>query len=349
MTFASHFTLGVEEELLLVEPRAPWDLAPVAAAVLARAPLAEEFAGHEAYAAQIELRSPVGPDAAAAVSALRHARAAMRESGATLLGAGLHPATGFGRAELVATPRYERVRSDMRGLIERTPEGALHVHVGMPDSDTAIVVLNGLRQWLPLLQALSANSPWWFGHDSGLASARWAMVRAYPGRGIPPAFADYAEYEELVALARRAGGFSDYTHLWWDVRPHPQHGTVELREMDAQSSLEDVEALAGLVHALARREADQPRTRHLPAEAIAWSTFRAARDGLSAEVLDGVGEIRAAHVIAAELVRELGPQGELEPLERLLAGNGGAARQRRAAEAGGVQAVLEGLVARTAA
>lgn len=347
MTFSSDFTLGVEEELLLVHDHAPWALAPVASTVLGRAPLSTDFAGHEAYAAQIELRSPAGPDAASAVGALRDARAAMRAAGATLLGAGLHPATGFGGAQLVDTARYARVRNEMRGLIERTPEGALHVHVGMPDPETAIVVLNGLRQWLPLLQALSANSPWWFGQDSGMASARWAMVRAYPGRGVPPAFTGYEEYEALVAAARAAGGFADYTHLWWDVRPHPHHGTVELREMDAQSSSEDVEALAALVHALARREAESPRARHLPAEAIGWSLFRAARDGLDAEVLDGAGEVRPARAVAAELVAELGASGELEPVERLLAEGGGGARQRAAARNGGLEGLLELLVART--
>lgn len=349
MSFSSDFTLGVEEELLLVTADSPWALSPEAAVVLERAPLSADFAGHEAYAAQVELRSPAVADAAAAVAALGRARSAMRGAGATLLGAGLHPRAALGEAELVATPRYEQVRSEMRGLIERTPEGALHVHVGAPDRETAIVVFNGLRQWLPLLQALSANSPWWFGRDSGMASARWAMVRAYPGRGVPPAFADYAQYEELVALARHAGGFRDYTHLWWDVRPHPRHGTVELREMDAQSSLEDVAALAALVQRLARREAEVPRIRHLPAEAIGWSLFRAARDGLQAEVLDGDGAVRPAAVIAAEQVRELGADGGLEPLERLLAGGGGAARQRRAARAGGAEELLERLVARTAA
>jgi carboxylate-amine ligase len=348
MTFASDFTLGVEEELLLVEDRAPWDLAPVASEVLEHIALSDEFAGHEAYAAQVELRSPPVADARAAVNALRRARTAMRAAGATLLGAGLHPATGFGGAQLVAAPRYQRVRRDMRGLIERTPEGALHVHVGMPDPETAIVAYNGLRHWLPLLEAVSANSPWWFGRDSGMASARWAMVRAYPGRGVPPAFAGYAEYEELVSVARHTGGFPDYTHLWWDVRPHPRHGTVELREMDAQSGLDDVEALAGLVHALARREAEAPRKRHLPAEAIGWSMFRAARDGVDAEVLDGAGDVRPARVVASELVAELGRDGGLEALQKLIHEGGGAARQRRAARTGGTPELLELLVGRTA-
>ena len=341
--FRHAFTVGMEEELLLVDPLPPHGLQPVASDILARAPLASEFAGHEAYAAEVELRTPPCSAAESAAAALSDGRAAMRAAGATLVGAGLHPAASFGDAELVSTPRYERVRSDMRGLIERTPECALHVHVGVPDADTAIRVFNGLRAWLPLLQALSANSPWWFGRDSGMASSRWAMVRAYPGRGVPPVLADYPAYEELVDTARRAGGFADYTHLWWDVRPHPTHGTIELREMDAQASVDEAHALAALIQALARREAERHRPSHLPAEAIAWSSFRAARDGLQAEVLDAHGDVRPVPEIASELIRETAGD-ELEPVERLLREGGGAARQRAAASRGGLHALLEELI-----
>ena len=347
MTFRSEFSLGIEEELMLVGARHPWALEPVAAEVLGRMAPAETVAGHEAYAAEIELRTPVCRSAEEAARALRNGREALVGAGATLLAAGLHPTASFGDAELVDEPRYRRVRADMRGLIERTPECALHVHVGMPDADTAIRVFNGMRGWLPVLQALSANSPWWFGRDSGLASARWAMVRAYPGRGIPPVFADYGAYEEVVAAARAAGGFADYTHLWWDVRPHPRHGTVEVREMDAQTSLDAVAAIAALIVALARREAEDPRASHPSREALEWSSFRAARDGLAAEVLDGAGEIRPVTAVIAQLLEELGGDGELEPLERLMRDGGGAAIQRRAAARGGPRGLVSDLVART--
>ena len=347
MNFGSDFTVGVEEELMLVAPRPPWPLVPAAADVLARMATADALAGHEAYASEIELRTPVCRSAGEAASALIRGRRAAIDAGATTLAAGLHPTARFGDAELVDEPRYRRVRADMRGLIERTPECALHVHVGMPDAETAIRVLNGLRGWLPLLQALSANSPWWFGRDSGMASARWAMVRAYPGRGSPPLLADYAAYEEAVEAARAAGGFADYTHLWWDARPHPRHGTVEVREMDAQTSPDAVAGIAALIVSLARREAERPRSHHPSAEAIGWSSFRAARDGLGAEVLDGDGEIRPAAVVVRELIRGLRSDGELEPLERLVSEGGGAAVQRHAAARGGPGGLLSDLVART--
>src|SRR4029450_12145422 len=114
----------------------------------------------------------------------------------------------------------------MRGLIRRTPESALHVHVGMPDPETAIRTYNGLRTHLPLLQGLSACPPWWFGADSGLASARFALVRSYPHRGVPPAFEDFEHYVRAVEAIASAGQHPDYTCVWWDVRPHPFSGPV---------------------------------------------------------------------------------------------------------------------------
>src|SRR5262249_37514423 len=146
--------------------------------------------------------------------------------------------------------RYRHVDGEMRGLIRRTPECALHVHVGMPDAETAVRVFNRIRSHLPLLQGLAANSPWWFGVDSGLASARGALVRAYPGRGIPRALRDVDEWEEVVAETTAAGELPDYTFLWWDVRLHPRLGTIEIRELDAQSSVDDAASLAALVRAL---------------------------------------------------------------------------------------------------
>src|SRR5215213_9559331 len=186
----------------------------------------ERAASHEVYAASIELRSPPrlgAEDAAREVAALR---AAARGAGATLIGAGLHPAGELGDVPLVDSERYRLVGGSMRGLIRRTPECALHVHVGMPDPDTAIWSFNGMRRHLPLLIGLAANSPWWFGGDSGMASARAALVRAYPGRGVPRAFRDWGDYCETVEGIVSAGGIDDYTHLWWDIRPHPQLGTL---------------------------------------------------------------------------------------------------------------------------
>lgn len=348
------FTVGVEEELLLVDPQSR-ALAPVAEHVLAAIDLPEGAAAHEAYAAQLELRSPPCASAGEAADALAAGRAAARAAGATLLGGGLHPDGRLGDARLVEAERYRRVAESMRGLIARTPESALHVHVGMSDPETAIRAFNGLRSHLPLLGALAASSPFWFGADSGMASARASLVRAYPGRGVPRAFRDFDDYAATVAAAVAAGGLDDYTLLWWDLRPHPRLGTVELRELDAQTLLVDVAALAALVQGLARHEAERPRTAPAePAEAIAWSSFRAARDGLDATILHGGSRTplrdvaREALALARPGAAEAGSDGALEGIERILRDGAGADRQRAAHARGGMPALLDRLVRETA-
>ena len=159
-------------------------------------------AGHEAFAVgdrAAHLRLPHGRRGARASSRACALRA--RDAGATLLGAGLHPTARWGEAPLVDSDRYRVVGETMRGLITRTPDCALHVHVAMPDPESARARLCGLRAHLPVLMALGANSPLWFGADSGMASSRYAHVRAYPRRGVPPAFGDY---DELRAVGRRS-------------------------------------------------------------------------------------------------------------------------------------------------
>jgi glutamate---cysteine ligase / carboxylate-amine ligase len=344
------FTVGLEEELLLVDP-GTYALVPRAVEILAAAE-AGESAGHEAYAAEVEIRSAPAETTGDAVRELRGLRGRLEESGATLIGAGIHPDADFGDAPLVAGDRYRRVDDEMRGLIRRTPECALHVHVGMPDSDTAVRVFNRIRSHIPLFQGLAANSPWWFGLDSGLASARAALVRAYPGRGIPRALRDADDWAELVAATTSAGELPDYTFLWWDVRLHPRHGTVEVRELDAQSSLEDAAALAALIRALALEAADADGPSEA-SETLAWSSFRAMRDGVEASILD-LGTLRPLRDVARStagrvrpLARELGDEEALDGIARILHTGGGAGRRRRAFAEGGMHRQLEQLVEET--
>ena len=134
----------------------------------------------------------------------------------------------------------------MRGLIKRTPECALHVHVGVPDPEAAVAAMNGLRELLPLLHGLGANSPFWFGADSGMASSRAAVIRAYPGRGIPPVLNSWDDYLEGLDAVQAGGGPTDHTMVWWDARPQPRLGTVELREVDVQTDLDSAAAIAAL-------------------------------------------------------------------------------------------------------
>jgi carboxylate-amine ligase len=351
--FGSEFTVGIEDELLLVDPDSH-ALHHGAETLLPVLDLPEGMAAHEAYACEIELRSPPTATAGEAVQALADARRATIDSGATLLAAGLHPSAEFGDVRLVDAERYHAVERSMRGLIRRTPECALHVHVGMPDPEAAIRAFNGLRGHLPVLAGLAAGSPYWFGVDSGLASARSAMTRAYPGRGAPPAFASYEDYERAVDATSGFGGPDNYTLLWWDIRPHPLLGTVEVREMDAQPRLDDAAALAALIQALARAAVEKPEP-PAPTDAIGWSSFRATRDGVDAEILlDGslrpFPEVaRRALELARPHARALGSADALDGVERVLRESGGPRRQRAVAEKSGIPALVAELVRETAA
>lgn len=343
------FTVGIEEELLLVESDT-FALAPVAGEILRTMQRAPTEAGQEAYAAQLELRSPPSSTSHAAAAAVAGLRGAAIAAGATLMGVGVHPTGARGEAALCDDERYRHVYDTVRGLIRRTPESALHIHVGMPDGDAAIDAYNGLRPYLPLFQALSANSPWWFGVDSGLASARHALVRSYPGRGIPQPLRDFEDWERHLQEVTRAGGLDDYSFVWSDLRVHPRHGTVEVREMDAQSSLEHVGAIAALVRALAREAVDTPPRSHMSSEALAWSSFAAARDGIGASIF-WEGEHRRVTELARSTVERVRPIAEdngdeqaLQAVEEILTDGGGATRQRRAYEAGGMPAMLRGIV-----
>jgi carboxylate-amine ligase len=338
MTFDSGgFSLGVEEELLLVDPTTHL-LSHDAPRVMADV----EGFKPDLYQALVEQASPICADVGEAVTCLSANRQAALAAGATLLGAGIHPAGPFGEAPHVAHERYVEVGGQLRGLGHRTPTCAVHVHVGMPDRDTALRAFNGLREHLPLLQALAANSPFWHGQDSGLASSRAQLFRGYPRADIPQPFATWGEYEASVEAILTAGELPDYTYLWWDLRPHPSFGTVEVRAMDAQSDLRDVAALAALVHALARRAAETAAAPWTPREALMESSFRAARDGLDATLWHD-GALRPVREVALAVLDGLEGDG-LDEVERLLAEGNGAARQRAAHARGGMRELLRGLV-----
>ena len=179
-------------------------------------------------------------------------------AGATIMAVGLHPDAELFDVKLVQSERYERVERQMQGLIKRTPECALHVHVGVPDTDAAVAAMNGLRERLPLFHGLGASSPFWFGTDSGMASSRAAVIRAYPGRGIPPRLRSWDQYLACLDAVRAGGGPTDHTMVWWDARPQPRLGTVELREVDVQTDLESAAAIAALARAIVRRAVEDP-------------------------------------------------------------------------------------------
>jgi carboxylate-amine ligase len=347
------FSVGIEEELLLVEGD-DCRLSHSSAAVLEAMGLDQARARHDLYAAQVELSSPPCRTPAEATRHLEELRGHVAATGATAIGSGLHPTAELGDVRIVDAERYLREAGNLRGIVRRTPDCALHVHVGMPDLDAALRACNGLREHLPLLEALAANSPYWHGLDSQLASARRTLRRGYPRVSIPPAFAGIDGYRFALAASLEAAGLDDYTLVWWEVRPHPRLGTIEVRTMDSQSSLGAVAGIAALVQGLAAHYSEDNRPRMSPGEGLEESSFRAARDGIEATLHEPGGGFRPVRDMAREAIekarphaRELGSDRELEEVERLLRDGGGAARRRAAFERGAMSGVLDDLVEET--
>src|SRR4051794_4003867 len=280
---APDFSLGVEEELLLVDP-VDHRLVAQADRVRTRVRPTPGRIAREIFAAQLELITPICRTAAEAVAVLEAQRTAIAQSGAVLLAAGLHPTAAFGDATLSRGRRYAVVGEALGGIL-RTPTCGLHVHVGMPDPETAIRVANAMRRHVPLLHALAANSPFWHGVDSGLASARTAILRSYPRSELPRAFRVWEDFCTTSAELARAAGVRDYTYFWWDVRPHPLLGTVEVRALDTQTESWRTAALVALIHALARMEAEIASPATPCREALAESSYQATRHGLGAALL----------------------------------------------------------------
>jgi carboxylate-amine ligase len=345
---SSPLSLGVEEELLLVDEEN--ELISAAEAVLDSVPA--PFSGRvssEIFTEQIELKTGVCDGAEDAYGELRAARRAIREAGFGLLGAGIHPTAEGGRPKLVANPRYAIVKEDLGSLLS-TPPCGLHVHVGMPDPETAVLVANAFRLYLPVLQALSANSPFQEGADSGHASARTSVVRSYPRFQVPRRFRDYEDFLDVADQLATAAGVDDYTYIWWDVRPHPRFGTVEIRAVDVQPDPLASSAIAALVQAVAAKELDRPTAPGLHREAIEESYFQAASHGLEAEILLDDDVPAPAPRVARRLLdsvrpyaRDLGGEAALEEAERILVDGNGADRQRRIHREAGMDELLRRL------
>jgi carboxylate-amine ligase len=241
----------------------------------------------------------------------------------------------------------------MRSLMRRTPHCGVHVHVGMPDGDTAVRACNGMREWIPVLQALGANSPYWYGRDSGMASARWMICDSFPRSGVPRIFADYDDFAATAAELQALGECPHSTFLWWDVRPHPRLGTLEIRAVDTQSSLEELAGLTALIHCLAVHEASAPARPGSSPEALRELSFRAARDGLDAR-LRLEGRLRRAREVACHAVSlasacaaEFGCWDELMLVHRILERGNGAQRRPRDHEEGGMRLLLQRLADET--
>ena len=351
------YTLGVEEEVMLLDARHGWSLAQRIEDVLpVLGPGLRAHATAETHRGAIELATDPQPGVDAAATQLVDLRDALVTDLAPLglraASAGTHPCAMWSDTEIAGDERHQEVYDSMRELARREPTFALHVHIGVPDPESGIRLHNRLRGHLALLLALSANSPFWQGRDTGLASARIPIFQAFPRAGVPRSFADYAEYVETVDLLLRCEAFPEPTFLWWDIRPQPSLGTVEVRIMDAQSRSGSTRALVALLLSVAHLELEEerPAPADLP-ELLAENRFIAARDGLEARLIDPVAETRIpARDMLASLLRavrphadELGCRDALEDVAAIARENGAARQLRIARERGSLAAVVETL------
>lgn len=350
------FTVGVEDELMLVDgagellgPAAQ----PVVDAVRGTASPAGVVTG-EVYVDQVELNTPICRGAEDAWRSLRELRRTVSAGGARLLAAGVHPTAPLGAAVIVGSSRYDRIVDEFGGLL-RTPTAALQVHVGVPDEETAMLAYRGLRHRMPLLRALAAGSPFWHGVDSGQASSRSAIIRSYPRHGVAPALRSWEEYVARTDALVAAADAPDHTYVWWDVRPRPLLGTLEVRVMDAVASLAVVAGLTALVQGIARRAVEAPDPADLPDDVLAVDDDRAARHGLEAWVVDVDGSRLPMREVAARVLTEAratlradGLEAPLDAIEAVLRRPAEPEHQRKVVATGGLPALLEDLVTRTA-
>jgi glutamate---cysteine ligase / carboxylate-amine ligase len=350
------WTIGVEEEVMLLD--GDHHLAYVIDDLLPRlSPGLAASAAAETHAGTLELATGVHTNPADAVAELALLRAQLRDELADVGlhpgAAGTHPMSEWQQTRVSAGARYQLLESSMRDLARREPTFALHVHIGLPDPETAVEVVNRMRAHLPVLLALSANSPFLRGHDTGFASARTPLFQAFPRVGIPRSYRSYDDWVGAIAPLIDAGAVPESTFFWWDVRLQPRLGTVEVRIMDAQTSLDDLAALVALTQALVVAEATDrlaPRKLVDSPEVLDENRFLAARDGMDAELVDPRTSSRIPVREAVEEIvdatslhaRRLGSIDQLE-LVAALADDPPAERQRRHAEDGGLAGVVAAL------
>ena len=352
-----HGTVGIEEELMVLDPQT-LDLAPRADALLAELEGDARFKP-ELIAAQIELITPATDTVAeAAVHLAEGRRRLLAAAGGELLlaGAGTHP---FTAAEGVLSPseRYRHTREEYGRVASRQLVFGLHAHVRVRGAERAVAVYNAMRSYLPEIAALAANAPFYEGRDTGLASIRPKISELLPRQGVPPALGDLEELADALAWSARAGALEKSGAWWWELRLHPLHGTVEVRVPDQQTTVAESGALAAVVHALVLDlAARHDRGERLPVhptwriEENRWSACRHGLDGTLADLDSGEPQptrdrLRALISRLAPTADAIGCAAELSDALRMT-DRSGAERQRSIAAEGGAVTLARWLAER---
>jgi carboxylate-amine ligase len=338
------YTLGIEEELMIVDDQT-LDLSNSIERLLAdlsEVPTEGEVKP-ELMEGVCEIATTPVKNTVQAGAQLRSMRRTVnqvaQQAGLAIGSAGTHPFALWEDQRIVARPRYRDLISGLQFVARQEIIFGIHVHVGVDDPDKAIHVTNGMRVHAPLLLALSANSPFWRGDTTGLDSTRTPVFRAFPRVGIPPRYDDFEDWARRIRFMMESKVIGDYTYLWYDVRPHPKFGTVEVRVMDSQTRVEHTLALAALVQAMVKElcehyDEGRPLSRY-PYEMLDENKWLAARHGLAGSLVDLPGKERVpvpelARRLMARLrphAEELGSEADFDCVEDILDRGNGASRQ----------------------
>lgn len=360
------FTIGVEEEYQIIHPDTR-ELRSRAGRIL---PHAQESLGEEVqpelYLSQIEIGTPICRNIsevrAELVRLRREVIASAEHHGSGIAAAGTHPFSHWDDQTLTPKDRYRGIARDYQQLAREQLIFGCHVHIGIHDRDAAIQVMNRARLWLAPLLALSANSPFWLGEDTGYASFRTEIWRRWPMAGTPQMFASRAEYDELVRILVATDSVSDGTKIYWDVRPSARFETLEFRVTDVCMTIDEAVMIAGIAQGIARTcygQAERDElVPHARPELLRAAKWRAARFGLDAELIDvGAASAAPAREIVEKLLAFVRPAleeneawDEISTLVREVLKRGtGVARQRAAyAREGKFEDVVDLIVEETA-
>ncbi|AHY45315.1 carboxylate-amine ligase, YbdK family [Rubrobacter radiotolerans] len=358
----STYTLGVEEELCIVDAETG-ELVPKIEEVMARLPEDLcEYVSYELFQSVLEIKTPPCETVSEAASVLRGIRSRVGSwtaaCDASLASAGTHPFSRYRDQLITEQERYKKVIDTLRWVAEREVIFGQHVHVAVPGPAECIQAHNRLAEQAPLLLALSANSPFWQGMDTGFESSRVKVFETFPRAGMPPAFPDYEAFENYVDMMVHSGAMDDYTYCWWDVRPHSKFGTIELRVFDSQTALKDTVGLTALTQCIVRRSIEDPSAPKGPynRELGLENKWRASRHGMNADFYSVVEQANTpARDLARSLVenlrehaQDLDCEDELLSVFDIIEGGTGSQRQREVyAESGDLLDVVAYLIENT--
>ena len=358
------FTLGIEEEFQIIDPETRELRSHIQEILADGKVLLKEHVKSEMHQSVVELGTEICSDVRCVRQEVLQLRSELAmlaaHDGLKIASAGTHPFSHWMDQLTTVDERYTTIVQDMQQIARANLIFGLHVHVGIPDREAGIDIMNQARYFLPHLYALSVNSPFWLGQNTGLKAYRQMIFERFPRSGIPDAFESLSEYEDYLKLLVMTGCIDNAKKIWWDIRLHPFFDTIEFRICDAQSRVEDTIALAAIMQAIVvklhKLRCANVTFRMYPRRLIDENRWRASRYGLDGKMIDfgrncEMDERELLHemleFIAPE-IDELGSQRELAHIERIMREGTGADRQLAVWErAGDMKAVVDHIVDET--